>query len=275
MKNAKLVEMMKYQDMVIVPGCHDALGAKIIEKSGYEAVYMTGNGLSASLIGAPDIGLLTMTEMVERARYFSEAVNIPIIADGDTGYGNVNNVRRTIHSYEDAGVSAVHLEDQVTPKRCGAMKGINLISPEEHAEKIRVACETRVDKNFLIIGRTDARIKNGFSDALYRGQVYADAGADLILLEMLQSADEIREAVKKINAPIMFNYVEGKTPPLKGSEFKNIGVKILCFPISSTLAYAQMMKQFLKSISDNGGTSCVDMMTINEYEGVLDISDYL
>lgn len=193
MKEKKsLRNMIKKSDMIIAPGCHDALGAKALEKAGFEAVYMTGNDLSASLIGAPDIGLLTMTEMVERGRAFVDAVSIPIIADSDTGYGNVNNVQRTIRAYKAAGVAAIHLEDQVTPKRCGAMSGVALISADEHAEKIRAACDARNNPDFLIIGRSDARLISGFADALKRGQTYARAGADLVLLEMLQSEDELQ-----------------------------------------------------------------------------------
>ena len=184
-----LAARLRHSGMVVAPGCHDALGAKIIEKAGFDAVYMSGNGLSASLIGAPDMGLLTMSEMVERARTLVGAVKIPVIADADTGYGNANNVQRTVRAYEAAGVAALHLEDQLTPKRCGAMTGLTLISPEEHADKIRAACAARRSADLLIIGRTDARLLNGFADALARGQIYACAGADLVLLEMLQSAE--------------------------------------------------------------------------------------
>jgi len=209
-----LASKLRTPGIVVAPGCHDALGAKIIEKAGFEAVYMTGNGLSASLIGAPDIGLLTMSEMVERGRAFAQAVQIPVIADADTGYGNANNVQRTVRAYEAAGVAAIHLEDQVTPKRCGAMAGLALISAEEHADKIRAACAARAGSDLLIIGRSDARIPHGFADALNRGQAYARAGADLVLLEMLQTEEEIREAARKIDTPLMFNFVDGKAPPL-------------------------------------------------------------
>lgn len=272
-----LAARLKQPGLIVAPGCHDALGARIIERAGFEAVYMTGNGLSASLIGAPDIGLLTMTEMVERGRAFADAVKIPVIADADTGYGNANNVQRTVRAYEAAGVGAIHLEDQVTPKRCGAMAGLALISPEEHADKIRAACEARRNPDLLIIGRSDARIPNGFTDALARGRAYAAAGADVVLLEMLQSAEEIREAVETIDAPLMFNYVDGKAPPLTAKEFEALGVKLLAFPVSATLAYAQMMTSFVDHIKAHGTTADAPQarMTLPDYEALLGKSDYI
>jgi 2-methylisocitrate lyase-like PEP mutase family enzyme len=275
-KFSSLAELLEQPGIVVAPGCHDALGAKIIEKAGFKAVYMTGNGLSASLLGAPDIGLLSMSEMIARGRAFAAAVGIPVIADADTGYGNLNNVVRTVQEYEAAGVAAIHLEDQVTPKKCGAMSGLALISKEEHAEKIRIAVSTRKNKDFLIIGRSDARIPLGFDEALARGQAYAAAGADLILLEMLQSEEEMREAVRKIDAPLMFNAVDGKTPPLTATQFEAIGFRVLSFPISATLAYAQMMTAFAQHIKTHGTTVGAPggALSIAEYENILDIRRY-
>ncbi|HDR9508473.1 carboxyvinyl-carboxyphosphonate phosphorylmutase [Burkholderia cepacia] len=271
-----LNERLKRPGIVVAPGCHDVLGARIVARAGFEAVYMTGNGLSASLIGAPDLGLLTMSEMVERGRAFADAVDIPVIADADTGYGNVNNVRRTVRAYEAAGVAAIHLEDQVTPKRCGAMEGLVLVSPDEHVEKIRAACSARTESSMLIIGRTDARIPNGFADALARGRAYARAGADLVLIEMLQSENEIAEAVRSIDAPLMFNFVDGKVPPLTAAQFGRLGVKLLSFPVSSTLAYAQMMTLLAAHIRAQGTTagSPQPLMSLAEYEAALGKSDY-
>jgi 2-methylisocitrate lyase-like PEP mutase family enzyme len=238
---------------------------------------MTGNGLSASLLGAPDIGLLTMSEMVARARAIAAAVDIPLIADADTGYGNVNNVMRTIAEYEAASVAAVHLEDQVTPKKCGAMSGLALISKEEHAEKIAAAVRARASDDFLIIGRSDARMPLGLAEAIARGRAYAAAGADVVLLEMLQSEDEMREALRKIDAPMMFNYVEGKVPPLTAKRFETLGFRILCYPISSTLAYAKLMTRFAALLKETGTTAALqaDMLDINDYEQLLDRARYV
>jgi 2-methylisocitrate lyase-like PEP mutase family enzyme len=273
----RLAERLNQPGIVVAPGCHDAIGAKAIAKAGFEAVYMTGNGLSASLLGAPDIGLLTMSEMVARARAISAALDVPLIADADTGYGNVNNVARTIAEYEAAGVAAVHLEDQVTPKRCGAMAGLALISKEEHAEKIAAAVRARTRADFLIIGRSDARLPLGLAEAIDRGRAYAAAGADLVLLEMLQSEDEMREALRKIDAPLMFNYVEKKVPALTAQRFETLGFRVLCYPISSTLAYAMLMTRFAATLKEAGTTLGLqdDMLDIHDYEQLLDRSRYV
>lgn len=275
-KPLSLAARLRQPGIVVAPGCHDALGARIYEQAGFEAVYMTGNGLSASLLGAPDIGLLGMSEMVERGRAFAAAVNVPVIADADTGYGNLNNVVRTVQNYEAAGVQAIHLEDQVTPKKCGAMKGLALVSKEEHAEKIRIAVATRKDKDFLIIGRSDARIPLGLDEAIARGKAYAAAGADLVLLEMLQSEDEMRQALAAIDAPLMFNAVDGKTPPLTATQFGRLGFRLLSFPISATLAYTHMMQQFAAHIRVTGSAfgAPSGSVGIGDYEAVLGIGRY-
>jgi 2-methylisocitrate lyase-like PEP mutase family enzyme len=263
--------------LVVAPGTHDALGAKIFEKAGFEAVYMTGNGLSASLLGAPDLGMLTLSEMADRARAFARAVKVPVITDADTGYGNTNNVIRTVQEYEAAGIAAFHLEDQVTPKRCGAMAGIALISAEEHADKIRAAVNARKSPDLLVIGRSDSRLSLGFDEAIRRGQLYAEAGADLVLLEMLQSEEEIREAAQRINAPLMFNAVDGKTPPLSQTQFENLGVKLLSYPLSATLVYARAMQQFAAHLKQNQTLEGQPLagLAISDYEAVLDRASYV
>lgn len=262
--------------MVVAPGCHDTLGARIIEQAGFEAVYMTGNGLSAAMLGAPDLGLLTLTEMASRARAIASGIGVPLIADADTGYGNLNNVARTIEEYEAAGVAALHLEDQVTPKKCGAMSGLALVSAEEHAEKIRHAVKTRRDPDMLIIGRTDSRLVLGLDEAIARGRAYAEAGADLVLIEMLQSEEEMRRAVRSIDAPMMFNSVDGRTPPFDATTFESIGFKLLAFPLSSTLAYARLMQRFASDLKQNGSTAAWSdaLLPIHDYESVLGLSRY-
>ncbi|OWY27184.1 isocitrate lyase/PEP mutase family protein [Herbaspirillum robiniae] len=271
-----LAQRLRQPGIVVAPGCHDALGARIYEQAGFEAVYMTGNGLSASLLGAPDIGLLGMSEMVERGRAFAAAVEVPVIADADTGYGNLNNVARTVADYEAAGVQAIHLEDQVTPKKCGAMKGLALVDKDEHAEKIRVAVATRKSRDFLIIGRSDARIPLGLDEAIARGQAYAAAGADLVLLEMLQSEEEMRRALSSIDAPLMFNAVDGKTPPLTAAQFDKLGFRLLSFPISATLAYTYMMQRLAQHIRDTGSAfdAPTGTLAIGQYEAVLGLERY-
>ncbi|WP_248313129.1 isocitrate lyase/PEP mutase family protein [Bosea sp. F3-2] len=271
-----LRERLRRPGIVVAPGCHDALGARIIERAGFEAIYMTGNGLSASILGAPDLGLLTLTEMAARARAIAASIAVPLIADADTGYGNLNNVARTIAEYEMAGVGALHLEDQVTPKKCGAMSGLSLVSADEHAEKIRCAVKARRNPDMLIIGRTDARLVLGLDEAIARGKAYAEAGADLVLIEMLQSEDEMRQAVRSIDAPMMFNSVDGRTPPLTASAFESIGFKLLAFPLSATLAYARLMEAFAADLKASGSTNgWTDRMTsIHDYEHILGLERY-
>lgn len=272
-----LKQLLQREGIVVAPGCHDALGAKIIESAGFDAVYMTGNGTSASAIGKPDLGFLTMTEMVSRARGIVSAVDIPVISDADTGYGNRNNVIRTVQEYEASGVSAIHLEDQVTPKKCGAMSGIELISIEEHVEKIQAAIQARKDENFLIIGRSDARGTKGLGEAIERGKAYAAAGADLILIEMLESVDEMKEVARKIDAPLMFNYVEHtKIPNLTIQQFQDLGFKLLAYPLSSTFYYAKTMLDLMRTLKETGSTESFQeqMLKIHDYEKFLGIEKY-
>jgi 2-methylisocitrate lyase-like PEP mutase family enzyme len=214
--------------------------------------------------------------MVARTRAIAAALDIPLIADADTGYGNVNNVVRTVREYEAAGAAAIHLEDQATPKKCGAMSGLSLISKEEHAEKIAVAVKARARRDFLIIGRSDARLSLGLAEAIERGRAYAAAGADLVLIEMLQSEEEMREAVRKIDAPMMFNSVEKKTPALTADRFEAIGFKVVCYPISSTLAYAKLMMRFAAALKATGNTQSFEpeMLDLHDYEELLDRSRY-
>lgn len=276
-KKVPLKQLLQKAGIVVAPGCHDALGAKVIESVGFDAVYMTGNGTSASAIGKPDIGLLSMTEMVSRARGMVSAVDIPVISDADTGYGNRNNVVRTVQEYEASGVSAIHLEDQVTPKKCGAMSGIELISIEEHVDKIQAAIRARKDENFLIIGRSDARGTKGLAEAIERGKAYADAGADLILIEMLESVDEMKEVARKIDAPLMFNYVEHtKIPNLTIQQFQDLGFKLLAYPLSSTFYYAKTMMDLMRTLKETGSTESFreKMLTIHDYEKFLGINQY-
>ena len=271
---SSLTDRIDRGDFIVAPGCHDALGARILAQAGFDAVYMSGNGLSASLLGAPDIGLLTLTEMAERARAIAGAVPVPVIADADTGYGNVNNVTRTVKLYQQAGVAALHLEDQTTPKKCGAMDSLSLVDADEHADKIRVAVTVRNRSRLLIIGRSDARASCGLDEAIRRGQIYAHAGADVVLLEMLQTEEEIRRAAREIDAPLMFNWVDGKAPRLSPQTFRSAGVKILGFPVSTTLFYVHALCGFAKSLHDGQLPASDQATSLAEYQGILGLNSY-
>ncbi|MCL5261277.1 MAG: isocitrate lyase/PEP mutase family protein [Gammaproteobacteria bacterium] len=274
-KKLTLANLLRNQKIVVAPGCHDALGAKIIETAGFNVVYMTGNGVSASSIGKPDIGLVSMSEMIVRARGIASAVNIPVICDADTGYGNINNVMRTVKEYEAAGVSAIHIEDQITPKMCGAMAGLKLVSTEEYIAKIKAATVARNSADFLIIARTDARAVLGFDEAIRRGQLAFEAGADVVYIELLESVDEMKQAIKNINAPMMFDMLENFSMPLDIDTLEKIGYKLVIFPMSSTLLYAKTTLKLMNSLKKNGNTVefLADMMTLHEYESILGLDE--
>jgi carboxyvinyl-carboxyphosphonate phosphorylmutase len=271
-----LKSLLQKDGIIVAPGCHDALGAKIIEKVGFEVAYMTGNGVSASLLGKPDIGLVTMSEMVTTARGIVSAINLPVIADADTGYGNVNSVIRTVEEFETTGVSAIHIEDQITPKKCGAMDGLKYISKDEHVAKIKAAVKARRDENFLIIARTDSRVSMGLNEAIARGKACADAGADVVFIEMLESTDELKQVARKIDAPLMYDMLEHtKVPYMNVKELENIGYKLVIFPLSSTFLYTQTTMELMRSLKNTGTTAdFLDrMMKIHDYEKLLGLDE--
>ncbi len=209
-----LRKLLDAGEMVLAPGCYDALGARLIEDAAFPVAYMTGFGSAASRLGRPDVGLMTLSEMVDNARRIAQAVDIPVIADADTGYGNSINVIRTVHEYEAAGVSAIHLEDQVMPKKCGHMEGKQVVPAAEMAAKVAAAVAARTSPEFLIIARTDARAVEGLDAALERARIYRDAGADALFIEAPQATDEIEAVASAFpDVPLLFNYAEGgKTP---------------------------------------------------------------
>jgi 2,3-dimethylmalate lyase len=272
---SQLRKLLSSQDAVVAPGCHDALGAKLVARAGFSAVYMSGNATTASLIGAPDLGLLGMSEMVDRARQIVLSVDLPLICDADTGYGGVQNVVRTVRAYENAGVAAIHIEDQAIPKRCAIMSGLNLASRKEAEDRLKVALEARKDPNFLIVARTDARPAQGLEEAWHRGQRFAEIGADLIYFEGLQSRQEVEETARRFQGvPLFFNVVEEWPWTLiPAAELGQMGFRIVIFCLSSTFLYARLMQEYLEILKTDGTTSRLvsRMMGIHEYEEVLGI----
>jgi carboxyvinyl-carboxyphosphonate phosphorylmutase len=250
----RLAELLRAQEPILAPGAYDALTARLIEQAGFPAVYMTGFGTSASLLGRPDVGLLTMSQMVDNARRISQAVDVPVIADADTGYGNPLNVIRTVQEYELAGVSAIHIEDQVMPKKCGHMENKQVIAAAEMTEKIRAAVEARTSSDFLIIARTDARAVEGLDSALRRARAYREAGADILFVEAPQNEDEVAQVARAFpNMPLLFNWAEGgKTPPMPLERLKELGYRIIIFPISALLTAAKAVRGVLAEIKTEG-----------------------
>ena len=250
----RLRELIQSGDMVLAPGCYDPLGARLVEEAGFPAAYMTGFGTSAGRLGRPDVGLLTLTEMVDNARRIAQAVGIPVIADADTGYGNPLNVIRTVREYEAAGVAAIHLEDQVMPKKCGHMEGKVLIGAGEMVAKVSAAVAARRSPEFLIIARTDARAVEGLEGALDRAQRYRDAGADILFVEAPQSTDEIRRIADRFaGVPLLFNYAEGgKTPAVTHAFLRELGLRLIIFPLSTLLAATAAMRSVLAEIKASG-----------------------
>ncbi len=255
-QTAILRHLLSKPGIIVAPGAHDASTAKIIEQTGgFQAVYMTGSGAAMSILGEPDIGLLTMTEMVTHAHNLARAVNLPVIADADTGYGNALNVMRTIKEYESAGVAAVHIEDQVAPKKCGHFEGKQVISQNEMVGKIKAALDARTDPDFVIIARTDSRAVLGLDTAIQRALAYAEAGADAIFVEAPQSLAELETIARSIKTPLLVNMDEGtKTPLLTVQELEKMGYKIVIFPRSAPCAAAKTIQELMLLLKQTGTT---------------------
>ena len=250
----RLREMLAGPEPVLAPGVYDGLSARLVAEAGFGSVYMTGFGTAASLLGRPDVGLLTMSEMVENARRIVGAVGVPVIADADNGYGNPINVIRTVQEYEAAGVSAIHIEDQTFPKKCGHMEGKEVIETSEMVEKVRAAVEARRSEEFVIIARTDARAIEGIDGALDRARRYCEAGADMLFVEAPQSREEIAAVAEAFpDVPLLFNWVEsGKTPSIPLERLKELGFRLIIFPVSVLLAATASMREVLARIYTEG-----------------------
>jgi 2,3-dimethylmalate lyase len=270
-------ERVSQTGIIVAPGAFDSLSAVLIEQAGFEAVYMTGGGISYTTMGKPDIGLLTASEMAQRAAYICESVNIPVIADADTGYGNYLNVMRVVREFEKAGVSAIQLEDQDFPKRCGHLKDKTIIPADEMIGKIKAAVDARVDENLQIIARTDSRAINGLEEAIERVERYAEAGADIIFMEALEDISEFSSVTNYIKKPMLANMVEGgKSPLLSSSELETLGYKIVIFPNSITRVIAKATQEMLAELRITGTTSGMKdkMLTFTELNQVLGINYY-
>ena len=270
-----LRQMMTGKQIVVAPGAHDALTAKIIEQVGFSAVYMTGYGQAASHLGKPDVGLLTLTEMVARASNIVEAVNVPVIADADTGFGNAVNVMRTLREYEKAGVAAIQLEDQVAPKKCGHMTGRQVVSKEEMVGKIKAAADVRTDPDLMIIARTDARTVHGIGEALERAKAYEEAGADILFIESPETVEEMKQITTSFKVPVLANMVEGgRTPFLPVQELQGLGYDLVIFPTASTYLVTKALTRLMTVLKDTGTTASLipEMITFEEFNDLIGLT---
>jgi 2-methylisocitrate lyase-like PEP mutase family enzyme len=248
----RLRQLLARPGALMAPGVADALHAKLVRRHGFEALYMTGAGTTAVRLGMPDVGLLTMTEMVDNATRIADASGLPLIADADNGYGGVLNVRRTIQAYERAGVAAVHLEDQDMPKRCGHLMGKQLVPAEEMVAKIRAAADARTDPDFVLIARTDAVAVEGFEPAIERALRYKDAGADVLFVEA-PSAEQLPKIAPRLDAPLLYNMASsGKTPFLGREEIERLGFKLIIYPNWLLLAAMRAANQVLTTLKQTG-----------------------
>ena len=256
------------------PGAPDSLAARLIERAGFEAIYMTGFGATASRLGRPDIGLLTQTEMTTHARDMVRAVTIPIIADADTGYGGPANIARTMEEYAQAGVAAVHLEDQVAPKRCGQLAGIRLIDAEEATRRLRCAIATRPAQGPLVIGRTDAMPAIGPDEAVRRALMYQDAGVDLVFIDGIKRIEEVEIVARRVPGPKVVSIVDGnETTALTAQALEQMGFAVVLYAVSLLFSAAQAMAATLAALKRDGtpAASASAMMSYAEFSALVDL----
>lgn len=250
---SRLRKRLEEPGIMMMPGAFNAATAKLIESLGFEGVYITGAGLINGITGYPDIGLLSLTEVVQFAGYIADAVEVPVICDADTGYGEALQVIRTVQQFEKAGIAGIHLEDQLSPKRCGHLEGKQLIPVEEMQAKIAAAVTARQNPGFVVIARVDARGVTGLDDAIYRAKAYIEAGADMIFPEALIAQEEFAQFARSVEVPMLANMTEfGKTPYLSAQDFEALGYKIVIFPMTAFRVMMRSIKDALMELKQTG-----------------------
>lgn len=275
---AKLRALLERAGIVVMPGAYDAFTARLAECAGFEAVYLSGAGVSYTHLAQPDLGLVTLDEMLRRAEAITSVVSVPVLADGDTGFGNAINVRRTVRAYERAGVAGIQLEDQTSPKRCGHLDGKDVVSAEEMAGKIRAAVEARASADFVIVARTDALATDGLGEALRRLQLYADAGADALFADGIASLEHLAAIPRALRLPTIANMVEGgKTPLLSAAELEKLGYRLVIYPNSLVRLFARQGTGLLTALRVTGTTDGKrdDMLSFDDLNELLGTSAIL
>jgi len=272
-----LKKLLNRKQLLVAPGCFDGLSARLVQEAGFEAAYLSGGAIARSM-GIPDIGLVTMSESIERAAQVVSAIQIPVIADADTGYGNAVNLVRSVREFERIGVAAIHIEDQITPKRCGHLDGKEVISRAEMEMKLKAALDTRSDPDFCIIARTDARGVHGLEDAIGRAQAFAKLGVDAIFVEAPQSESELAEIPKRLpDVPLLVNVFKGgKTPMLPIERLQQMGYRIAIYPSETQRAAIHAMRSALTTLKREGTTESIDasLTTFKERDKVVGLDDW-
>jgi len=273
----KLKELLQRNKLLVAPGCFDGLSARLAEEAGFEAAYLSGGAVARSM-GIPDIGLVTMSEVIERAAQVVSAVKIPVIADADTGYGNAINLVRTVREFERVGVAAIHIEDQITPKRCGHLEGKEVISLSEMGKKLEAAIASRTDSDFCLIARTDARGVHGFDDAIQRAKAFAQLGVDAVFVEAPQSEAELEEIPRRLpGIRLLVNVFKGgKTPMLPVERLEKMGYRIAIYPSETQRAAIYAMRMALGLLKKDGTTEAMDeaLTTFKERDKIVGLDDW-
>ena len=248
-RRAALRALVSRKQGLVVPGAYDGVSARLVQEAGFPAVYMTGYGTAASRLGLPDLGFAGLGEMADHARNLAAILDVPLIADADTGYGNALLVRRTVQMYEAAGVAALHIEDQVTPKRCGHLSGHQIVSRSEFVGKIRAAVEARTDPSLVIIARTDAISAIDLDEALWRGEAAAKAGADVLFIEAPRTEAQVEQVARAFQTPLLYNYASGgRSPLLPFARLRELGFAIILLPVDTLLVAVQAIRTFLGEV---------------------------
>jgi len=277
MPSAKSVrQLLDQHGQLVMPGVYDALSAKIAARAGFEVVFITGYSLSATLLGEPDFGLLTQTEVVSAATRICSVTDTPVIVDADTGYGNAINVIRTVEELSRAGAAGMFLEDQVWPKRCGHMKGKQVIGLDEQLNKLRAAIDARKDRNFFIVARTDSRQALGLDEAIVRGLAFKEAGADAVFIEAPQSKEELKEIASRVPGPLVANMLERGVTPLMGpAELKELGYELIVWPLAPLYSVAQALADTYGTLRRDGSTIKIldKLMPFDDFNEIVGLND--
>ena len=275
-KASRVRELLNHNDFLLMPGVYDALSAKIAVRAGFEVIFTTGYSLSATLLGEPDFGLLTQTEMLAAAQRICTVVDQPVIVDADTGYGNAINVIRTVKELVRVGAAGLFLEDQVWPKRCGHMKGKQVIPLPEQLKKLRAAIDAREGGDLFIVARTDARQALGLSDAVQRGVAFKEAGADAVFIEAPETKEEMQEIARNVPGPLVANMIErGVTPLMPPAELRALGFQLVVWPLAPLYASAKALKEVYTTLRSQGTTAGMleRLMPFDEFHEILGLDD--